>query len=495
MTGLTSTNPVTGELGPVHEPTTADAVEAVVRQADDWHGRNPLPSTALRVRALDAIGSGLRSAVDELVEVADWETGLGIPRLRGEMDRTLAQIEMFRRHLTSGDLRHERSNAPAVGNVQRGVEVLRLRVPLGPVAVWAASNFPFAFGVPGGDTVSALAAGCPVIVKAHPSQPSTSVALAEVLSRAMDDAPDLTGAVAVVLGDSAGETLVNDSRIRAGAFTGSVAGGTTLAMKAATRPTPMPFFAEMGSVNPVVVLEGAARARRDEITSGFVASLTLGSGQFCTKPGLFLVPSGAGLIERVEASLPDGRLTALNARIADAYRSRAVRLGASVPAHDASPGFGLVPAVVRSSIAELRGNPLLLAECFGPFAIAAEYEDVDELSDLVAGIPGCLVASLFLEEVDSGIARRLFPLLVSRAGRVAFNSWPTGVAVTEAMQHGGPFPASSDSRFTSVGLHAMDRFTRPVALQDPPPWASVISGAPSALSGAQSAASDQPQVG
>jgi NADP-dependent aldehyde dehydrogenase len=463
---LRGRNPRTGEEGAAVLATSPEQTAGAVAAAAEWHAAHPHPSAESRRQVLEAMAHGIDAERQALVSQAEWETALGVGRLSGEIDRTITQIRMFSDLLGSDSDAMEESTAPSPRGDGTTTTISRLTVPIGPVAVWAASNFPFAFGIPGGDTVSALAAGCPVIVKAHPSQPSTSELLSNVLREALSSVDHAHGILSVVHGDAAADVLVSDKRMRAGAFTGSHAGGTALARRALGRAEPMPFFAEMGGVNPAVVLPGAARDGAQVLAQGFIQSLTLGAGQFCTKPGLLFLPRGCGILDTIMAHLPSDGLPALNGRIASGYRVRLNQLGAPIPP-DPDPGQ-LIPAVMVAGLDDLRREGELLRECFGPFGIVVEYGTGDELGAALSLVGGALVASVFHADDDRDLLCDLMPLLVPRVGRIAFNAWPTGVAVTEAMHHGGPPPASNDPRFTSVGAHAMDRFRRPIALQDAP---------------------------
>ena len=463
---LRGRNPRTGEDGAPVPATSPDQTVDAVAAAAAWHAARPHPSAESRRQVLEAIARGIDADRQALVTQAEWETALGVGRLNGEIDRTIAQIRMFSDLLGSDADALEASTAPSPRGDGTTTTVSRLTVPIGPVAVWAASNFPFAFGIPGGDTVSALAAGCPVIVKAHPSQPSTSELLADVLCRALSSVDQAGGLLSVVHGDAAADVLVSDERMRAGAFTGSLAGGTALARRAVGRAEPMLFFAEMGGVNPAVVLPGAARDEAQAIAQGFIQSLTLGAGQFCTKPGLLFLPRGCGILDTILSHLPSDGFPALNGRIAAGYRVRLNQLGARVTP-DPDPGQ-LTPVLMVASLDDLQREGDLLRECFGPFGIVVEYGTGEELGAALGLVRGALVASVFHTGGDRDLLCDLMPVLVPRVGRIAFNAWPTGVAVTPAMHHGGSPPASNDPRFTSVGAHAMDRFRRPIALQDAP---------------------------
>jgi NADP-dependent aldehyde dehydrogenase len=352
-------------------------------------------------------------------------------------------------------------------------------VAIGPVAVFAASNFPFAFSVAGGDTASALAAGCPVLVKAHPGHPGLSGAVADIVVNALarSGAPD--GIFGVVYGLEAGRTLVTHPAVAAAAFTGSLAGGRALFDLANGRPDPIPFYGELGSLNPAVVTPGAVATRGADIAAGFVSSFTLGSGQFCTKPGVLFLPVGHGLTDVLVARTLAVELgPLLGRRIQDGFtgtaealaRTAGVRRLTPVPSIMESSGYDVSPVLLGVTVADLvAGASTLLEECFGPAALVVEYGSIDELGAALDVLPGSLTASLHAEvETEADLARALLYRLSPRAGRVVWNGWPTGVAVTWAQHHGGPWPATTATLHTSVGVTSVRRFQRPVAWQNLP---------------------------
>ena len=350
---------------------------------------------------------------------------------------------------------------------------------MGPVGVWAASNFPFGFGVIGGDTVSALAAGCPVIVKAHPSQPALSAMIGAVVSTALEHADAPAGVFCLIHGMDAGAALITDHRIRAAAFTGSVRGGRALLDLASGRPDPIPFFGELGSINPVFITPSAATARAGEIAEGLVASATQGVGQFCTKPGLVFVPEESDITQRVVDAFRSAAPGAmLNRAMRDAFTSgaeaRATLDGVSLVEsahHVPAEGAWVAPRVAVASLATyLSDVDLLAAECFGPLTVLIEYPTADALLEAARTIPGCLTATIHGQDGDDDgtLCANLVDVLQDTAGRLIWNGWPTGVAVAWAMQHGGPYPASTAPASTSVGATAIHRFLRPVTYQSFP---------------------------
>lgn len=410
------------------------------------------------------------AAAARLVAVADRETGLGEARLTGELARCAHQLRFYAEVAVEGSwlgvtVDHAAGLAP---------DLRRMQVPLGPVAVLGASNFPFGFGALGNDTGSALAAGCPVLAKAHPAHPLTSRLLADVAVAALAEAGAPDGTFALVSGFDAGSALVTSPEVAAVAFTGSQRGGLALWRLAQEREVPVPVYAEMGTINPVVVTHAAA-ARAEEVAAGFVASFTLGMGQFCTKPGLLLVPAGHDLPQRVAAALttaaPAGWL--LTGPIASSYAAGVEDLvagGARVLARVPAPGEGWAAeaTVLAVDAADLTAGSPLLEECFGPVALVAEYADAAQLDAVLTHLQGALAASVQAGVADDPDVPSLVAALSARVGRVMVDDWPTGVAFTWAQQHGGPWPATTVPSATSVGAAALGRFTRPVAWQSVP---------------------------
>ena len=416
-----------------------------------------------------AVADALDAAADELVPIAMKETSLPEARLRGEVARSSGQLRMFADVLQEGSLLEVLIDTadPDAKPVPRP-DVRRVLVPLGPVLVYAASNFPFAFSVCGGDTASALAAGCPVVVKAHPGHPELSVRTAEVMVEALRAAGAPEGTLGLILGYDVGVTALKDPRITAAGFTGSVPAGKALHEIAVTRPEPIPFYGELGSLNPVVVTAAAVRARGAEIAKGYVASFTLGVGQFCTKPGLVFLPAGHGLEDQlIEATGGVAEAAMLNDRIAAGFSSGLDRLRKVEGVRVVGDGPGAT--LLQTTVPELLARPdEILEECFGPVSVIIEYASQEELVAGVEAFEGSLTATLHAEPEDASLAAELLPKLSARSGRVLWNGWPTGVAVTWAQHHGGPFPATVGSIHTSVGVTAARRFQRPVAYQDAP---------------------------
>jgi NADP-dependent aldehyde dehydrogenase len=470
-------NPRTGEPAgePVAETTDAevDAIAGAAASAlDGWEGMGP----DSRAAALEAVAGALDGARDELVPLADTETALGVPRLTGELARATGQLRMFAGVLREGEFL-DRAISPAGDGAP---DLRRISRAIGPVAVFAASNFPFAFSVAGGDTASALAAGCPVVVKAHEAHPRVSAATARVVTGALAAAGAPAGTFGIVYGVAAGPRLLRHPAICAAGFTGSAAGGSALARICAERPAPIPFHGEYGSVNPVVILPGAAAARPAEIASGYAASLTLGTGQYCTNPGLVFGPRSEPLLEAIAAeirSAAGGAMlsqrihAAFTAAVGELAGDPSVRLlGAGKPGE--GPWAG-TPQVFTVGLEDFTaGLPGIARERFGPAGLLVTYRQVTDVPPVLARLGGNLAGVIHLDPSSSGdlaSARQVLRVLRRSAGRIVFNGWPTGVAVTAAQHHGGPWPATSDPAHTSVGTAAIRRWLVPVAYQDCPP--------------------------
>jgi NADP-dependent aldehyde dehydrogenase len=429
-----------------------------------------------RASCLRAMADALDAASDELVPLAVTESHLDATRLVGELGRTTFQLRLFAAQVEEGAyLRVSIDHLDPAWTPGPRPDLRRMMIPLGPVVVFAASNFPFAFSVAGGDTAAALAAGCPVVLKAHPAHPALSQRTAMVVDRALTSSGAPHGTFGVIYGDDAGRSAVVSEHIRAGAFTGSLGGGRALFDLAASRPTPIPFYAEMGSLNPVFVTQAAMANRAAHILSGFAASFTLSAGQFCTKPGLLFVPSGTVSDEVFVEALAAHRAAVplLNERIHRTYEARLMALrdhpAVRTIAGDERPaGEEPTPTLLATTVPELLdARDALLVECFGPTSLVVEYGADEELLAAAEAFGGQLAAGVHGEETDP-ILPALLALLADRAGRVFWNSWPTGVSVTEAMQHGGPYPATTAPLHTSVGPAAVARFLRPVCYQSIP---------------------------
>ncbi|GLY86893.1 aldehyde dehydrogenase (NADP(+)) [Actinoallomurus iriomotensis] len=472
MTAVTSVDARTGEVVTTvaQESTAEETAAACERAAAAFPGLEAMGRHG-RAGLLRAMAGALEEARERVVAVADRETALGERRLNGELTRTCFQLRLFAEVLDEGS--YVEATIDHAGPTPMGPrpDLRRMLVPLGPVGVFGASNFPLAFSVPGGDTASALAAGCPVVAKAHPSHPATSQLCLELLDAAVREARAPEGTIGLVHGARAGTDLTAHPAIRAVGFTGSYRGGRALFDVANARPDPIPFYAEMGSLNPLVVTPEAAAGRAAEIAEGYVASFTLGAGQFCTKPGLAFVPDGkAGERFRAETArrVRDlGGTVLLNAGIAEGFRDGVDRLTGQRGVAVLAAGDGPLAPVLFTVRAQDFAGPLL-EECFGPAGVLVEYDEPEALLEILAGLPGNLTATVHTGEGETDLPARLATVLRERAGRLVWNGFPTGVAVSHAMHHGGPFPATSNPLHTSVGTTAIRRFLRPVTWQDAP---------------------------
>jgi NADP-dependent aldehyde dehydrogenase len=475
MSTLTSFDPRTSEpFGDPIEQTDAAAVDAIARRAQAAAPAWAATSDADRAAAIEAVAAALDDATDALVAIADRETALGGVRLRGEVARTSGQLRMFADIVRDGNYR-DPIISPAAPEIARP-DVRRMLVPIGPVAVFGASNFPFAFSVAGGDTASALAIGSPVVAKAHEGHPATSRLVAEIVTSALAAAGAPDGVFGIVYGPEAGRTLVLHPAIKAVGFTGSTAGGRYLFDLASGRPDPIPFYGELGSMNPVVVLPSAAATRADEIATGYAGSLTMGIGQFCTNPGLMFVPADDSLLTAIGAAVADASGgPMLTGRVHDAYQAAVTEpvwtdldvVGASDRNGDGP--WSATPQVRRVDLADFAEDlERLDVERFGPAGLVVTYGDVADLLPVLARLSGSLTATVQADldsAADVAAARTVATALAGRSGRLIMNGWPTGVAVCWAMHHGGPWPASTAAGHTSVGATAVRRWLVPVAYQ------------------------------
>ncbi|MET0366407.1 MAG: aldehyde dehydrogenase (NADP(+)) [Sphingobium sp.] len=431
-----------------------------------------------RAAFLDRIGDEILAIGDDLIVTAMRESGLARVRLEGERGRTVTQLKLFASVVRAGNWLGLRVD-PALPDRAPPRPDLRLRmIPLGPVAVFGASNFPLAFSTAGGDTASALAAGCPVVVKGHPAHPATGALVAAAISRAVaaSGLPEGVFSHLVGPGNELGSALVQDPRIAAVGFTGSRGGGLALARLAQARAVPIPVYAEMSSINPVLLLPEALKARGAALGEAYVGSLTMGAGQFCTNPGLVLAIEGEGLeafrtAAAGSVSCADAGVM-LTTGIHDAYekgvQALASNAGVDLLARG-KDGNGTTrgqAALFATSAEKFLVDQALGHEVFGASSIVVVCRDEAELARVIAAAEGQLTITLHMDEGDEALAARLLPLLERKAGRILANGWPTGVEVTHAMVHGGPFPATSDARTTSVGTLAIDRFLRPVSYQN-----------------------------
>jgi NADP-dependent aldehyde dehydrogenase len=461
------------ELEPAAETTPAEVDATLARAAAAKRWMSKLGPEERRL-LLDALAVALESHAEELVALAMSETQLTRPRLEGELKRAAGQFRVYGAAIET--LQATEIDEPNPAAVPTPIpRLVRVKIPLGVVLVFAASNFPFAFSVCGTDVAAALAAGCPVVVKAHPGHPGLSARVAEIMLDALraSGAPD--GVFGLIAGTEAGLAALRDERVNAGAFTGSIPGGEFLLGVANSRRIPIPFYAEMGSLNPVVVAPAAA-LRAEQVLDGFVGSFTLGAGQFCTKPGVLFWPASAELpaafVERLEGVAAQALL---NPRIASGFESVAASIFAEpgverffgrLPADDAQEATPIVGITDTNVLLELHER--LLQECFGPAALIVRYDGTADLIAALEAFDGQLTGTIHADDADSGFVAEVVPVLAERVGRLIWGEWPTGVAVAGAQHHGGPYPATSNPLFTSVGAHALERFWRPLALQNFP---------------------------
>ena len=477
-------NPATGEnLDPQFHYASVEDLNRAADLAEEAFEtfRNTTP--AARASFLRSIASGIEGIADELVDRANRETGLPEARLRGELARTANQLRMFASVAEEGSWVNARIDPaePERKPLPRA-DIRSMLRPLGPVAVFGSSNFPLAFSVAGGDTASAFAAGNTVVVKAHSAHPGTSELVGQVIAKSVKEAGLHPGTFALLFGQGTevGSALVKHPKIRAVGFTGSLHGGKALMDLCAARPEPIPCFTEMSSVNPVFVLPEALSARASQIAAGLFTSFTLGVGQFCTKPGLIFLPANkdadtlvAEVKKLVESAATQPMLTAgisksYKSGIADRTGHAAVTTLARAAAPADLKSCFAIPALFEISASDLKKNPALAGEVFGPSTLIIRYQNREEMLALAREVEGQLTATLHATESDLKQHADLVNVLERKAGRLIVNGFPTGVEVCHAMVHGGPFPATSDSRFTSVGSLAIYRFARPVCYQDFP---------------------------
>lgn len=432
-----------------------------------------------RAAFLEAIADAIEARGAIITDTGSRETGLPAARLEGERGRTTGQLRLFAKHIRDGAYLDRRHDAALPDRTPAPRPDIRLvQRPLGPVGVFGASNFPLAFSTAGGDTASALAAGCPVVVKGHSAHPGTGEIVADAILEAVRRTGQHPGVFSLVQSNNreAGEALVKHPLIRVVGFTGSLRGGRALFDLAAQRPEPIPFYGELGSVNPVFVLPAAAAARPGETAKAWAASLTMGVGQFCTNPGVVVLPDGEGadVFEREAAAALTGvaAQAMLSGGIADAFHKGSARLAASNSvkklAQGGCEGRNAAPALFSVDADAFLADETLADEVFGPLGIVVRARGEDQIVEIAEAFHGQLTATLQMDDGDTALARRLMPVLERKAGRILVNGYPTGVEVVDSMMHGGPYPASTNVSATSVGTMAIRRFLRPVAYQNMP---------------------------
>ena len=454
-------------------------IDRAVRAAEDAFV--PFAALSRRDRAafLRAIAAEIEARGPEITEIGVRETGLPSARLDGERGRTTGQLRLFADHIETGDYLDRRHDTalPERTPLPRP-DLKMMQHPVGPVAVFGASNFPLAFSVAGGDTASALAAGCPVVAKGHSAHPGTGEIVAQAIHAAIEACGVPPGVFSLVQGGTreTGQALVTHPLIRAVGFTGSLVGGRALFDLCASRPEPIPFFGELGSVNPMFLLPAALAARGSEIARAWAASLTMGAGQFCTNPGIAVAVAGRDADAFAEAAAKAlsgiGPQVMLTDGIASAYRAGRDRIAASEGVEtliDAgSDRRTAAPALCRTTESAWRAGDALADEVFGPFGLIVTVADEAAMLALAADLHGQLTCTMHMDDADTGTARALLPILARKSGRVLANGFPTGVEVADAMVHGGPYPASTNFGATSVGTLAIRRWLRPVCYQNIP---------------------------
>ncbi|OHY79292.1 aldehyde dehydrogenase (NADP(+)) [Marinobacter sp. AC-23] len=475
-------NPATGEqLDPGYASGSSAEVERACGLAESASLEFRTLSPQLRAEFLDTIADQIEAIGDELIERGMLESGLPRARLEGERGRTCGQLRLFASVVRAGEWLDVRID-PALPERKPlpRVDLRQQHIALGPVVVFGASNFPLAFSVAGGDTASALAAGCPVIVKAHSAHPGTSELVGRAVQAAAKQCKMPEGVFSLLFGsgNDIGQALVSDPRVKAVGFTGSRRGGMALMATAQARPQPIPVYAEMSSINPVYLLPEALETRSQALAEGFIGSLAMGAGQFCTSPGLVIAVRSQALDDFVSAA--SKAITAVAAQtmltpgIHSAYQQGVKALSENAGVRSLGNGVEseapnqCQAALFTTSAEAFINDHNLQDEVFGSSSVVIECDDMAQLKRVTEKLEGQLTATIQMEEADTEQARSLLPTLEEKAGRILVNGWPTGVEVCHAMVHGGPFPATSDSRSTSVGSSAIHRFLRPVCYQNLP---------------------------
>ena len=470
---------------PAHGPAHAFAVGTVelvnkaAEAAEEAFLSYGYSSRAERAAFLRAIADEIEARADAITEIGTEESGLPVARLQGERGRTTGQLRLFADHIEKGDYLDRRFDAALPDRQPAPRQEIRLvQRPIGPVAVFGASNFPLAFSTAGGDTAAALAAGCPVVVKGHSAHPGTGEIVAEAVLAAIKKTGVHPGVFSLIQGGNrqVGEAVVQHPLIKAVGFTGSLAGGRALFNLCAARPEPIPFFGELGSVNPMFLLPEAMKARAEGLGQGWAGSLTMGAGQFCTNPGIAIVADGPDAdrftAAAVEALGKVGAQTMLTDGIAKAYQDGKARFASRNTVKPLfttdSAGRDALPNLFEISGEQFLADHALSEEVFGPLGLVVRVGSVGEMETLARNFEGQLTATIHMDAGDLDDAKRLRPILERKAGRVLVNGFPTGVEVVDSMVHGGPYPASTNFGATSVGTMSIRRFLRPVSYQNMP---------------------------
>ncbi|WP_417258919.1 aldehyde dehydrogenase (NADP(+)) [Celeribacter sp.] len=470
--------PATGTAHPFSVGTPA-LVDQAARAAEEAFWSFGYSTREERAAFLNAIADEIEARAEAITQIGSQETGLPEARLQGERGRTTGQLRLFATHILSGDYldrRYDRA-LPDRAPLPRP-DIRMMQRPIGPVAVFGASNFPLAFSTAGGDTAAALAAGCPVVVKGHSAHPGTGEIIAEAIDAAIKSCGLHAGVFSLIQGGTreVGASLVQHPLIKAVGFTGSLGGGRALFDLCAQRPEPIPFFGELGSVNPMFFLPEALKNRGTDIAEGWAGSLTMGAGQFCTNPGISVVidgPDADAFTEAATAALaPMGAQVMLTDGIAQAYRSGRDKIAATAGVQELLTSTcdlrNATPYLFATTGKEWLDNEILGEEVFGPLGLIVRVADMDEMRSLAKALQGQLTCTIHLDDGDADAAKTLLPILERKAGRVLANGFPTGVEVCDAMVHGGPYPASTNFGATSVGTLSIRRFLRPVSYQNIP---------------------------
>ena len=475
-----ATFPSSPAHGPSHDfslgtPADIDAAAKAAEAAFESYGYS---TRAQRAAFLNAIADQIEARADAITQIGTQETGLPEARLQGERGRTTGQLRLFADHILQGDYLDRRHDAalPDRAPLPRP-DLKMIQRPIGPVAVFGASNFPLAFSTAGGDTASALAAGCPVVVKGHPAHPGTAEIIADAIHAAITECDLHPGVFSLVQdgGRAVGAALVQHPLIKAVGFTGSLAGGRALFDLCAARPEPIPFFGELGSVNPMFILPEAADARGADLGAGWVGSLTMGAGQFCTNPGIAVIREDQAqpFLDAAKAALTEvGAQTMLTDGIAAAYRDGQARISATTGVQEVLTSMcdqrQATPYLFQTTVENWLANATLGEEVFGPLGLVVLTKDTADMQQMARALEGQLTCTLHMDDGDTDDARALMPILERKAGRILANGFPTGVEVADAMVHGGPYPASTNFGATAVGTLAIRRFLRPVCYQNLP---------------------------
>jgi 2,5-dioxopentanoate dehydrogenase len=458
---------------------TVDLVDRACDAAEQAFWTYGYTTRGERAAFLNAIADEIEARADAITEIGTSETGLPVARLQGERGRTVMQLRLFATHILSGDYLDRRIDKALPDRQPAPRPELRMiQRPIGPVAVFGASNFPLAFSTAGGDTAAALAAGCPVVVKGHSAHPGTGEIVAEAVLAAIKTCGMPHGVFSLIQGGrrDVGTSLVQHPFIKAVGFTGSLGGGRALFDLCAQRPEPIPFFGELGSVNPMFLLPQALKARGEAIAKGWSGSLTMGAGQFCTNPGIAVViegPEADAFEAAAKAALEAvGPQTMLTDGIAEAYRSGRDRIAKGRGVREVLTTTcnlrNATPYLFSTTAEAWIGDHDLGEEVFGPLGLIVRAKDADEMVRMAKALQGQLTCTLHLDDGDTTLARRLVPVLERKAGRLLANGFPTGVEVVDSQVHGGPYPASTNFGATSVGTLSIRRFLRPVAWQNMP---------------------------